>query len=141
MKYIKDSVNKVISNIRTSIMGIISSVLPETNEVYMRLSDNEEIRDVSIISPYGLFSIPINNKSGQIIFNNTTKTASLIGIEHDELPVLINPGEVIIYCDTDSYILLNNGKITIQGDVNITGNVSVTGNISASGTVNGSNII
>jgi phage gp45-like len=135
MKYIKNAVKKSINNIRTSIMGIISSTLSDTNEVNMRLYDEEEIRDVKIISPYGIFSIPLNDQSGQIIFNNSNNTASLIGVEHEELPVLINPGEVIIYCETDSFILLKDGKIYFKGDLNVDGNIIYSGNITK-GSVN-----
>jgi phage gp45-like len=129
MLNIKRAVEKSIDSVRNSLMGKISSVLKSNNTVYVRINQ-EEIRDIKIISPYGLFSLPLNNQNGQILFNNTTKKASLIGIEHDNLPIEINPGEVILYGQSGSYILLREGKIFINGDLNVTGNITYSGNIS-----------
>ena len=129
MLNIKKAVEKSINNIRTSLMGKISSVLKSNNTVFVRVNQ-EEIRDIKITSPYGLFSLPLNNINAQIIFNDTTKKASLIGVEHDNLPAEINPGEVIVYSNSGSYILLKDGKVYINGDLHVTGNITYSGTIS-----------
>lgn len=129
MRNIKNAVEKSLSNIRTSLMGTISSVLKSNNTVFVRIN-NEELRDIKLISPYGFFSLPLNDQNGQVVFNNSTKKAVFIGIEHENLPIEVNPGEAIIYCQSGSYISLKDGKIHINGDLTVTGNITYSGNIS-----------
>jgi phage gp45-like len=128
MKNIKDIVEKSIKNFRVSMMGSITSILKSKKVAYVMLSDEEEIRDVKIISPYGFFSLPLAGQNGQILFNNTLKSASLIGVENNS-PVELNPGEAIVYCKSGSYILLKDGKVRIKGNVEVEGNILYTGNI------------
>lgn len=128
MKNIKDVVEKSLKNFRASVIGTITSILKSDKQVYVMLSDEEEIRDVKIMLPYGLFSLPLVGQEGQIIFNNTSKSASLIGVDSSS-PVELNPGETILYCESGSYILLKNGKTKIKGNIEIEGNITYTGNI------------
>jgi phage gp45-like len=130
MKSIKNAVERTIKNIRISIMGTISSILKDSNTVYATLNEDEEIRDIKIISPYGFFSLPLNNSNGQLLFNNTSKKVSLIGIDHINLPVELNPGESLIYCESGSYVLLKDGKVFVKGDLSVDGNITYSGNIS-----------
>lgn len=125
MKNLKDIVQKSINNIRTSIMGTITSVLQNT--VFIQSSGEEAIRDVKIISPYGVFSLPLNGQNGQIIFNNSLKKASLVGVEHNNLPIEINPGEVIIYNNTGTYIYIKDDSVYIKGNLKVDGNITYSG--------------
>lgn len=135
MKNIKNAVTRTISNIRTSLIGTISSVIKSNKTVYVRISDDEEIRDTKIVSPYGLFSLPVNNINGQIIFNNSSKKAVLLGVDNPNIPVEVNPGETVIYSQSGSYIFLkSDGKVYINGDLNVIGNIIFTGT-SAKGVV------
>jgi phage gp45-like len=130
MKNIKDAVSKSIKNIRIAVMGTINSVIKADNTVNVLISDEEELRDVTVISPYGFFSLPLNDNSGQLLFNNTSRNVSLIGVEHENLPVELNPGEALVYSNSGSYMLLKDGKIFVQGDLKVTGNITYSGNIS-----------
>lgn len=134
MKSIKGAVEKGLKNIRIALKGTITSIIKSNKTIYLKLSDEEELRDVKVISHYGFYSLPLQGQMGQILFNNTAKKASFIGIEHENIPIDINPGETLIYCNSGSHILLKDGKVFIKGDLN------VTGNIIASGIVDGSNI-
>jgi phage gp45-like len=111
-------------------MGTINSVIKADNTVNVLISDEEELRDVTVISPYGFFSLPLNDNSGQLLFNNTSRNVSLIGVEHENLPVELNPGEALVYSNSGSYMLLKDGKIFVQGDLKVTGNITYSGNIS-----------
>lgn len=132
-KQIKDAVDRAISNIRSSMIGTITSVMKSKKEVHSKFSNDEEARDVKIASPYGFFSLPLNNQSGQIIFNNTGKSATLVGVIHENIPVELEPGEAVIFNESGTYILLRGGKVHIQGDVEINGNISYSGNLSKKG--------
>ncbi len=114
---IQNQIGRAVQRVKIALMGRISSVIRRSNEVYVRFSDEDELRDIKIISPYGIYSLPTNNKIGQVIFNNSTKKASLVGIEAgDGAPVQIDIGETLVYNENaKSYILLkNNGSIEIK---------------------------
>lgn len=118
MKNIKDAVNKAIKNVRYAMNGTITSIIKKDKVVYVKLYEEEEIRDVKITSPYGFFSLPLQNSRAQIVFNNTNKRASIIGVEHEKLPIELDIGETLIYSNYDSYIhLKKDGKIYIKGTV------------------------
>jgi phage gp45-like len=128
-KQIKSSVERALKKIRNSLIGNITSVLKSNNTVNVKFSDEEEARDVKIASPYGFFSLPLNGNSGQVIFNNTNKKATLVGIVHDNVPVSVNPGEALIYENSGAYIHLKGGRIYMKGDLEINGNITHSGNI------------
>lgn len=123
MKEVKKALDKAIDRLRFSAVGTIISVIKGDNTVAIEKFD-EEIRDVSIVSPYGLYSLPINGLNGQVIINNTTKSATLVGVEQTTAPIEIEPGETLLYCNTDSYIHLKEGKIFIKGDIEVQGKVT-----------------
>jgi phage gp45-like len=124
IKSIKDAVDKAIKNIRNAAIGKVSSVLTSNKTAYVQISEEEELRDVKLISPYGFHSLPINGVDGQLLFNgNSSKKASLIGIEHTSIPEQLNPGEAIFYGASGSYILLKDGKIKLVGGLEINGNI------------------
>lgn len=118
MKNIKDVVSKAIKNIRYAMSGTITSIIKSNRTVYVKLYEEEEIRDAKIISPYGLFSLPLQNSQAQIVFNNTNKKAAIIGVEHDNLPINLDIGETLLYSNFNSYIhLKKDGKIYVKGAV------------------------
>lgn len=123
MKEVKKALDKAIDRLRFSAIGTIISVIKKDNTVAVEKFD-EEIRDVSIVSPYGLYSLPINGLNGQVIINNTTKSATLVGVEQTTAPIEIEPGETLLYNNTGSYIHLKDGKIIIKGDVEIQGTMT-----------------
>lgn len=118
MKDIKNAVNRMVNNIRIAIRGEISSVKAD-DTVFLKISDEEELRDINIISPYGLYSLPINGSTGHILFNNTNKNISLVGIEHDKKPIKINIGEVLIYNSVAKTYMhfKNDGKLYIEAPI------------------------
>lgn len=116
MLQIKKAVENNIKRIRNAIVGIITSS-KKNNTVFVKTSNDEELRDVKIISPYGLGYLPLNGNNGQVIFNNTSKKASLIGIEQEDMPVELNPGEVVLYCNNGAYIHLKDNKLYINGEI------------------------
>lgn len=130
MKQLKDAIEKRIKNIRISIKGTITSVLKGSGTIFARISEEEELRDIKIISHYGFYSLPLPGQNAQILFNNSSKKASFIGIENHSTPIEINPGEAIIYAQSGSYILLRDGKILMKGDLEVDGNIRHTGTIS-----------
>jgi phage gp45-like len=129
MKYIKDAVNRSINNIRIATTGIITSVLKSNGTVFVQTSDEEELRDAKIILPPGIYALPNNGQAAQVLFNGTSKKVSLIGVEHTSIPEEINPGEIIVYSESGSYILLKEGKILIMGDIEVTGNIKYSGTL------------
>lgn len=116
-KKIKKATNVIVS----SIYSQISSVIKEENSVYIQLSEDEEIRDVRIITPFGFYSLPNTQMFGQVIFNNSAKKAVIIGVEDEgQKPVELNIGEVLIYRPGGgtSYIhFKNDDKIYIKGEI------------------------
>lgn len=120
-KNIKKSVDRAIQNARNALTGTITSTIKDDKTVFVNVSD-EEIRDIKVVSPYGFFSLPLNNQMGQILFNNTSKKASIVGVEHDKLPVEMEPGEAVVYCQGGTYMhFKNDGKVYIQGPVIVNG--------------------
>lgn len=113
---IQQRINRAISKLKIGSTGRISSVLKNSNEVFVKTSKEDEIRDIRIISPYGLQSLPLPGSDAQIIFNNSSKKASLIGIVNNA-PIEIDIGETILFnSKADTYIhLKNDGKIYIKG--------------------------
>lgn len=115
---IQNRINRSVSKMRNAILGAISSVIKENNEVFIKITDEEEIRDVRIIAPYGIHSIPAVGLFGEVIFNNTGKKSYLVGVEdRDKKPVQIDIGEILIYNKIGkNYIhLKNDGTIIIKG--------------------------
>jgi phage gp45-like len=129
-KQIKDSVERTLKKIRSSLMGTITSTLKSNKSVYVKFSDEEEVRDIKVLSPYGFFSLPINGQTGQVIFNNTSKKATLVGVVHDSLPVEINPGEALIYNQSGTYIHIRGSEVYVKGDLRVDGDITHSGNIS-----------
>lgn len=119
MKHIKDIVKKHVNSIRISVMGTITSVIKKDKTIYAKVSEDEEFRDVTIISPYGLFSLPLINQNCQVLFNNTSKKISLIGVEHTSTPIELDTGEVLLFnANTENYIYLkNDGKVYIEAPI------------------------
>lgn len=117
MQHIKRAVESSIRKIRIGIMGMITSVKKD-GTVFIETSNDEELRDIKLISPYGLYSLPINGSTGQIIFNNTSKKATLVGIEQLP-PIEINPGETIVFNNAGHYIYLKEDGIHVNGNLYI----------------------
>lgn len=118
---IQNQIYRALQRFKTAIMGRITSVKKNTSEVFVSFSDSDELRDVKIIAPYGIYSMPTNGKNAQIIFNNSNKKASLIGIENGSgAPIQIDIGEVLIYNENaNTFIhLKNNGNIDYKGNLN-----------------------
>lgn len=134
IKIVKDELNKKFKNFKTAFFGTINSVIKSSSTTFVSISPEEEIRDIRILSPYGLYSLPNVGQSGQVIFNNSTKKATLIGVDNfDAKPIDIGIGEVILFnSNGGNYILLkNNGDVEIKGNnITIDGNsVAVTSSI------------
>jgi phage gp45-like len=129
-KDVQERISRAISSLRIGITGKISSVIKESDEVFLKSTETDEFRDIKIMSPYGLKSLPVTGLDAQIIFNNSVKKASLIGVD-STAPVTLDIGEVIVYnTKANTYIhLKNDGKIYIKGDLNITGKITATGTI------------
>lgn len=123
MKELKNIIKKQMDNIRLSLMGTITSVIKKDKRIYANISEDEELRDIKIISPYGFFSLPTLNQNCQILFNNSSKKISLLGVEHNSTPIEIEIGEVLIYNPTTkNYIhMKNDGKTYIDAPVIIKG--------------------
>lgn len=141
---VQKRVNRAVSKIKVGIIGRISSILKDSNEVFIKTSPEDELRDIRIITPYGLKCIPLVGLDAQVIFNNSSKKASLIGIDGPS-PIKLDIGEVILYnTKANTYIHLKNdkkiyfkgdleikGKLNIDGDMTSTGDITIDGNISA----------
>jgi phage gp45-like len=115
---VQERINRAVNKARSSLMGAISSVLKDSGEVYVRFSDDNEVRDIKITPPYGFYSLPNNEMLAQIVFNNTDKKASLVGVyDTNEKPVQIDIGEVLLYNPNGGNFihLKNNGDIVLKG--------------------------
>lgn len=124
MKEIKKALDRKISNLRITMTGIITSV-KKNNTIFAKVSDSEELRDIKIVSPYGIYSLPLNGQYGHLLANNSSRNPILVGIEHTEMPISIEVGEVLLYNQIgENYIhLKNDGKIIIKGtDIELQGN-------------------
>jgi phage gp45-like len=132
-KDIQDRINRAVSSLKTGITGKISSVIKDSDEVFVKSTEDIELRDVKIMAPYGLKSLPLPGLDAQIIFNNSGKKASLVGVDSDS-PIQLDIGETILFnSKAKTYIhLKNDGKVYIHGDI-------VADNITAT-TVNGKTI-
>jgi phage gp45-like len=129
MKEIKKAVDRAIKNIRISTKGIITSIITnKDNVIHAQISDEEEIRDIKIMSHYGFYSLPLPGQTAQLLFNNSSKKVSFIGVEQKP-PIEINPGETIIYSKDGSHILLKNGNIYIKGDLIVDGEIIQGGDL------------
>lgn len=114
---VQDRITKAMANIKNALIGKITSVVKGSNEVFIELSDDDEIRDAKIITPYGFYSLPKSGQYGQIIYNNSTKKVSLIGIDNrNKKPLSIDVGEVLIYNGLNYIVLKNNNEIEITTD-------------------------
>jgi len=120
LNIVRAELAKKFKNLKTALFGTINSVIKNDNSVYVGISPDEELRDVSIVSPYGIYSLPSVGSMGQVIFNNSTKKAVLIGVvDSNKKPVEIDIGEVMLYnSNAGTYILLSNdGKIRYKGEM------------------------
>ncbi len=109
---IQKRIDRAVSGARNALLGIISSTIKADSEVYIKLSDDDEIRDVRVVNPHGFYSLPNPGLFGQVVFNNTGKKASLVGVEdRNAKPVSVDIGEVLVYNpQAKSYIVLKNDK-------------------------------
>lgn len=117
---VKKRVQYEVSRARNAVLGIISSVIPEEEEVFIKTSEDDELRDVKVIAPYGICSLPPIGMFGEVIFNNTGKKAYLVGVEdRDAKKVQIQPGEILIYNKIGGNFihLKNDGSIDIKGKI------------------------
>jgi phage gp45-like len=107
---VQKKIKKASDRVMNAMYSKISSVIKEDNVVYVKISEDEEIRDVRIVTPFGFYSLPNINTFGQVIFNNSVKKAVLVGVEDlESKPVELDIGEVLIYRPGGtSYIHLKN---------------------------------
>lgn len=120
LKTLKKHIDRSIKNIKYSLFGEISSTVSSKKTVYIRFGDDEELRDVRIMGPYGFSSMPGPGNYGQVLFNNSSKNAVLIGVEDSEgAPVELEIGESILYNNIgESYMhFKNDGKIYVKGEI------------------------
>lgn len=75
---------------------------------------NGEVRDLKVITPYGVSSCPINGLFAQMIVNDDVNSVC-VGT-HDPSAPKANAGEIILYSSGGAYIKLGaDGSITIHG--------------------------
>lgn len=127
---VNKKIKKAVDGVMVALFGRISSVIKDNGTVFVESSENEEVRDIIISSPYGFYSLPLPDTMGQVIFNNSFKKGTLIGVVDDEgRPVEIDIGEVLIYRPGGtSYIHLKNDDIIyIKGDIKLNGTITNVG--------------
>lgn len=144
MGEINKMIKQAFSNVKTSFMGTITSTIPKDGKVAAKAGADNEARDIFIITPYGYLSMPDKQLDAQVIFNNSSRRTSMVGVDNFPIkPVDLKVNEVVIFNkQAKSYIYLkNDGTIDFNtpGNLNINagGNVSIKG---SSVTANGRNI-
>lgn len=85
-----------------------------------------ERRGVKLFAPKGFIWKP---KTGEKLFvvDLQDGCAVALGVEMENAPTGMRPGEVFIKSETASILLKNDGNITISGNVNVEGSLSVNG--------------
>lgn len=118
LKTIKETITKEIRNIRISLFGLITSV-SKNGRVFLTTFTKEEIRDISIVTPYGLNSLPTGGESAAVLMNNNSSNAIMVGIAFSNKPIKLEIGETVLYNNkAKTYIhLKNDGTIRYKGEL------------------------
>lgn len=75
---------------------------------------DSEVRELMVVSPYGVSSCPPSGLFAQMIVNGDTNN-TCVGVHNPNAPQ-VKSGEVILYSSGDAYIKLDSdGVITIHG--------------------------
>lgn len=128
IKHISDSTNR-LQKLRPNTIDGISSVSDTENTVNTETYMKSELRDVQIISPYGISSRPMGNIKAQVIRNGGIDT--VVGVIDPKKPNIPIGGSVL-YDSAGNMVKLDNDQIIIKhtGGTNIT---ITTGGIILSG--------
>lgn len=134
MKEINRNIQKAMSNMKSSFMGRITSILPKESRINAKAGADNEARDIIIITPYGYYSLPDKDLDAQVIFNNNARRTSVVGVDNFPIkPVELQINEVVMFNKkTKGYIHLKNDnstKIYSPGDIDIEagGNINLKG--------------
>ena len=75
---------------------------------------NGEVRELKVITPYGISSCPINGLFAQMIINDDVNSVC-VGT-HDPSAPKVNAGEIMLYSSGGAYIKLSaDGSVIIHG--------------------------
>lgn len=118
------NINREMRNMYNTFVGVISSVSGNGKTINAEVNNSSEMRDMKMMTPYGISSSPVDGVLAQIVINNNQHN-SVVGIYDDNKPDVV-PGEVIIYNNygtkitmgTDGNIAISiesNHKLTING--------------------------
>lgn len=114
---VKKAIERAVKNIQFISKGVITSV-QKKGKVFVTTQD-DEIRDIEVISSYGLHSLPLNKNIAHVVFSNTAKTPLLLGIKQNSTPIKLEIGETLLYNQkVGTFIhLKNDGKIYYKGEL------------------------
>lgn len=144
MEQVNQAIKKSFSNVKSSFMGLITSVIPDKGKVHAKAGADNEARDIFIITPYGYFSMPDKDLDSQVIFNNNARRVCMVGVDNFPIkPVDLKVNEVVIFNkESKAYIYMKNdgtvllktpGNVVVEsgGDINATasGNVNIKGSV------------
>lgn len=117
-KIIKETIQKHVNNIRISIYGLVTSV-SKNGRIFLTTFSKEEIRDVNIVTPYGLNSLPTGGEAAAVIMNSNSTNAMMVGISFTDKQVKLEIGETLLYnAKAKTYIhLKNDGTIRYKGEL------------------------
>lgn len=121
IKHISDSTNR-LQKLRPSTIDGISSVSDIDNTINTETHIKSELRDVRIVSPYGISSRPVGNIKVQVIRNGGIDTAvGVIDPKKPDAPI----GGSVLYDSAGNVVKLDNKQIVIR---HISGtNITITG--------------
>lgn len=127
---------------KNTSMGVASSIGGDGKIINGQSTNDGEIRDLSIVLPYGISSSGMDGMRIQVIINDNQNNVAVGVIDNKRPPV--KSGCIIIYDKSGTSISLNgDGSVTIKANtININSNIIINGNIdiNGSGKLNGKQI-